>query len=295
MKILLTGSNGFLGNYIYKYLIKEHLIDTLNRSNSTYNVNLANVIPSLNNDYELVIHCAGLAHNNSISDFSKVNVEGTDNLLKGLKSNRLVRNFIFISSVSVYGIQKGENIDENCPLNAKDPYGKSKIAAEKLIIEWCSLHNVNFTILRLPLIIGPHPPGNFGSMIKAIQNGYYFNIAGGKEKKSMVLVEDVAKSILKAAEIGGIYNFTDGYHPSFEEISNCVSMQLSRSKPLNLPLWLAIIIAFIGDLFGSKSPLNTYKLKKITSELTFDDSKARNAFGWNPTKVLEGFRLNCQE
>ena len=43
---------------------------------------------------------------------------------------------------------------------------------------------------------------------------------------------------------------------------------------------------------GHKAPLNTNKLKKITSDLTFDDTKAREVFGWDPTPILEGFRIN---
>ena len=139
--------------------------------------------------------------------------------------------------------------------------------------------------------MGPIPPGNLGEMIKGIQNGYYFNIGGGKAKKSMVLAEDVAKSILKVAEIGGIYNLTDGYHPSFCELSINISFQLGKSRPRNLPLWLAKGLALIGDLLGAKTPFNSNKLHKITSDLTFDDSKAREAFGWNPTPVLEGFEI----
>jgi nucleoside-diphosphate-sugar epimerase len=129
-------------------------------------------------------------------------------------------------------------------------------------------------------------------MIKGIQKGYYFNIGGGKAKKSMVLSDDIAKSIIKVAEIGGIYNLTDGYHPSFAELSNTISMQLGKGKPVNMPLWLARLIAKFGDLLVSKAPLNTNKLKKITSDLTFDDRKAREVFGWNPTPVLEGFTIN---
>lgn len=140
--------------------------------------------------------------------------------------------------------------------------------------------------------MGPDAPGNLGAMIKGIQKGYYFNIAGGKAKKRMVLAEDVAKNILKVAEIGGIYNLNDGYHPSFSELSNHIAFQLGKGKTMNMPLWLARIIANFGDLLGNKVPLNTNKLKKITSDLTFDDSKAREAFGWNPTPVLKGFKLN---
>jgi nucleoside-diphosphate-sugar epimerase len=140
--------------------------------------------------------------------------------------------------------------------------------------------------------VGSKPLGNLGSMIKGIQKGYYFNIAGGQGKKSMVLAEDVVKNILKISEIGGIYNLTDGYHPSFSELSSYIAIQLCKGKPMNIPIWLAKIIAKFGDLLGSKAPINTNKLKKITSDLTFDDTKAREAFGWNPTRVLEGFKIN---
>ena len=59
----------------------------------------------------------------------------------------------------------------------------------------------------------------------------------------------------------------------------------------NLPRFAAVILAKIGDLIGNSFPINSNKLSKITSTLTFDDSKARLAFGWEPTPVSEGFKL----
>jgi hypothetical protein len=139
----------------------------------------------------------------------------------------------------------------------------------------------------LPLLVDKNPPGNLGAMTRAIQKGYYFNIGGGKAKKSMVLAEDVAKFILKIAPIGGIYNLTDGVHPTFKELSTSIA----KKKLFNLPLRLAKIFAKIGDVLGDKSPLNSIKLKKITSDLTFDDSKAREK-GWNPQAVLDYLKNN---
>ena len=59
-----------------------------------------------------------------------------------------------------------------------------------------------------------------------------------------------------------------------------------------MPWVFAKIAAKMGDLVGKYAPLNTDKLDKITATLTFDDSKARAAFGWNPTPVLEDFTIN---
>jgi nucleoside-diphosphate-sugar epimerase len=108
----------------------------------------------------------------------------------------------------------------------------------------------------------------------------------------MVLAEDVAKAIVQIAKFGGIYNLTDGCHPSFAELSKHICLQMGKNEPLNIPVSLAKWIAKIGDFFGKRSPINTYKLTKLISDRTFDDSKARKAFGWNPTPVLKGFKIN---
>lgn len=296
MKILLTGSNGFLGSCFYELLSKKHQIYTLSRANADYNCNLEIEIPSLINNFDLIIHSAGKAHaipknENQISQFNKVNVLGTINLLEGLKKHQLPKYFVFISSVSVYGLIEGKNITETTPLLAKDPYGKSKIEAESIIQKWCEKHNVICTILRLPLVVGKNPPGNLAIMIRGIKNNFYFNIAGGNAKKSMVLSIDIVNFVVKAAVVGGLYNLTDGIHPTFKDLSKRISMSLGKSFVPNIPLFLAVFLAKIGDLIGDTFPINSSKLTKITSTLTFDDSKARIAFGWKPTAVLEGLNL----
>ena len=293
--MLLTGSNGFLGHYIYKYIKNYFVVSTLTRSKGDYKINLEQEIPNFSEQYEIVIHAAGKAHTNpksnqEIASFYNINVIGTKNLLEGL-SKSLPKQFVFISSVSVYGLIEGLNINETAPLLAEDPYGKSKIDAENLIKNWCEENNVICTILRLPLIVGVNPPGNLGSLIRGIKKRYYFNIGGGKAKKSMVLATDIAKFILNAAQVGGTYNLTDGIHPTFKELSNYIVSQLGKSYIPNLPLSIAKQLAFAGDIIGDRFPINSNKLSKITSTLTFDDSKARAAFGWDPTPVLEGFKL----
>ena len=106
----------------------------------------------------------------------------------------------------------------------------------------------------------------------------------------MVLSEDVAAFIPKIANIGGTYNLTDGYHPSFFELSCVIAKQLGKSVPMNMPLFVANGIGFLGNFLGNNAPINSLKLKKITADLTFDDSKARSA-GWKPRRVLDWFSI----
>lgn len=295
-KILLTGANGFLGSFIMKEF-ENYNIKGLSRGHSDINVDLSKLSPVFNDSFDLVIHAAGKAHflptnSSEFLSFYLTNVKGTLNLLNGLSSVRKPQKFVFISSVSVYGITKGKSISESSPLLALDPYGKSKIEAEEIVTNWCNDNGVKCTILRLPLVIGKLAPGNLGAMVNGIKNGYYFNIGGGTAQKSMVLASDVAKYILMASEVGGIYNLTDGYHPSFYELSHYIAKQYEKKFIPNMPIFIAQMFASIGDLFGQSFPINSNKLLKITSSLTFNDDKARDAFGWNPTQVLKGFKIN---
>ena len=298
MNILLTGAKGFLGTYFLNFLKDSNNLSTLGKKNCDYNLDLSKEIPLFDKEFDLVIHTAAKAHTipkteNDNKVIFETNVLGTSNLLDGLsQSNIKIPKFIvFISSVSVYGLDEGESINEQMPLLAQEPYGKSKIEAERIIVEWCKNNNVVYTILRLPLIIGTQAPGNLGSMIKSINKGYYFNISKCDAKKSMVLASDVASFLVKSSQVGGIYNLTDGYNPSVSELSKLISLQLGKRNVPNMPLIFAKILAKIGDIFGEKFPINSAKLKKIITTLTFDESKARICFGWNPTPVLKGFKL----
>ncbi|MEN0053979.1 MAG: NAD-dependent epimerase/dehydratase family protein [Mucilaginibacter sp.] len=294
---LITGRFGFLGKGIYDYFIQSNmpLISLGRNENDDLKYDLVFDEIKLNQSFNTVIHCAGKAHvvprsEKEKQDFFEVNVTGTNNLLKALEKTP-PKAFVFISSVSVYGLETGTLINEESHLLAKDPYGLSKIQAELIVTDWCSRHGVICTILRLPLLAAANPPGNLGAMISGIKKGHYVNIAGGTAKKSIVLVEDVASIIPTVAAIGGTFNLTDGYHPSFFELSVLIAEKMHKSAPYNISYFIAWPIALIGDLVGKKSPINRNKLIKITSDLTFDDSKAKRILGWKPNEVLKKFNL----
>lgn len=292
MNLLITGSTGFFGKEIIRVLKDSYLIYELSKPDSLKTIRLEKEVPMFSKVFDMVVHSAGKAHSipkneTDRNKFFEVNVKGTQNLLKGLSLAGVPNQFVFISSVAVYGKEFGDNIAETEMLRSKDPYGLSKIQAEQIVLDWCDQNQVICTILRLPLLVGLNPPGNLGDMIKAIQRGYYFNIGGGKAKKSMVLAEDVARFIPIIAPVGGIYNLTDGVHPFFSDLSNAIA----KKKINNLPLLIAKIMGNLGDFLGEKAPINSLKIKKITSNLTFDDSKARS-LGWKSQSVLEYLKNN---
>lgn len=300
MSYLVTGASGFLGRELIKALNIISSVDSLGRSDENDIVaDLACGVPLLENAYSVVVHAAGKAHMVAkspleINDFFDVNYQGTLNLLKGLEGlSSLPKSFIYISSVAVYGLTEGMLLDESTPLNASDPYGKSKKMAEEAVLDWGNKHNVKIGILRLPLVAGTHPPGNLNRMLRAQRAGYYFQIGSGEAKRSMVSAIDVANIIPFLAERGGTYNLTDQHHPSFAELAGIFSKKLKVNPPHNMPLLLARLLARVGDisgaLFKKDAPFNSIALSKMINSLTFSDDKAKRLLGWQPKSVLDVF------
>lgn len=297
--LLLTGATGFLGGFLVENLKENFEIRTLGRNGYSklenvfvdFNENIIPQVPQV--DY--VIHAAGKAHivpKTKIDEqhFFQINLEGTRRLLAALSHNK-PKSFIFISSIAVYGQDSGLDIDEDFPLLASEPYGLSKMKAETEVLKWGEKNDVCIGILRLPLLIGKNAPGNFGAMVEAIKKGRYFNIGKGDSKKSMLLVSDIAPIIPILLKKGGIYNLTDGYHPSFQELSESIASALGKRKIRSIPLPLAKFLGMSGDILINKLnvdfPFNSYSLNKMTTSLTFNDSKARRELNWNPNRVLD--------
>lgn len=293
-QLILTGAGGFLGTALQKPLQRQGFsVLTLGRSTgNAMCVDLSQEIPELP-AADWVLHAAGKAHTvpgNAAEEqaFFQVNLEGTKNLCAALeRSISLPKALIFISTVAVYGRSEGLLLDEHTALQGATPYAQSKREAEDWLLQWAREKGVTLGILRLPLVVGPHPPGNLGAMIQGIRNGNYLRIGKATARKSMVLAEDIADILPRIADVGGTYNLTDGYHPSFGELEESICKVLNKPLPREIPLWLAKGLGRVGDWFGPNFKITSDKVAKITSDLTFDDARAREKLGWNPRRVQE--------
>jgi nucleoside-diphosphate-sugar epimerase len=297
-KLLFTGGSGFLGENINPILSEKYYVATLGLSEQdTYKVNIVKEFSNLSSSFDIILHAAGKAHSVPKTDFEKqvffdVNLQGTKNLCAALEKSGIPKSFIFISTVAVYGLDYGENITEDHPLNGKSPYALSKIQAEQFLQAWCEKYNVILSIIRPSLIAGPNPPGNLGAMISGIKSGKYLSIGGGRARKSVLMVQDIANLVTLLETKGGIYNVCDSVHPSFNDLESIITNQLNKSMPISIPYQIAKLLAIIGDLLGSKAPINSDKLEKIYKSLTFSNEKVKAELGWKPMSVIENFKIN---
>lgn len=296
-KLLFTGGTGFLGKNVMPILENQYEVTTCgNTPDDKIKTNLAEETPALIQHYDVVLHACGKAHvlPKSAAEeraFFEVNFTGTVNLCDALEKVGVPKALIFISTVAVYGCEFGELINEEHPLNGNTPYAKSKIMAEQYLTKWCEKHNVVLGILRPSLLAGKNAPGNLGAMVKGVRKGFYMNIGGGKVVKSILMAEDIANILPKLVDKGGVYNVCDTFQPSFGQISESVAKQLGKRKPINIPYWVALCLAKLGDLVGPLAPINSYKLGKIMKNLTFSNDKARKVLGWEPLDVLSNFKI----
>ncbi len=302
-KVLITGAPGFLGCYLRQEMEEIGCdVYTLSRSSTGPGRHVrcdlagADAPPRFDSAFQWVVHAAGKAHvvpktESERQSFYDVNVKGTETLLKALeRAPGKPKAMVFISSVAVYGRETGEMIDEDAPLLASDPYGKSKIQAEELVLNWGRKHDVIVGVARLPLVAGADPPGNLGDMIRAIRRGCYFRVGNGSAQRSWVWAADVAHILSKIAQIGGVFNLSDGCHPAMADIEDGLARLMGKGPVKSIPVWLAKSLALAGDVLNGAGvcffPFNTRRMKKMNQSLTFSDQKARRLMGWNPTNVI---------
>jgi len=295
--LLFTGASGFLGKNLLPILTETYNVKTLGLTEEDeYNINIASDTPIFTEPFDLVLHAAGKAHSIPRSEkekkvFFDVNLQGTKNLCKALEKSGVPKSFIFISTVAVYGLEYGEGITEEFPLNGKTPYGLSKIQAEQYLIDWCQKHDVILGIIRPPLIAGPNPPGNLGAMVRGIKSGKYFHISGTDVRKSVLLLKDIANLLPLLAAKGGIYNVCDTRQPSVSDLEKLIALQLGKSIPFSISYDFAKSLAYIGDFLGKRFPINSIKLEKLTRSLTFSNEKVRTELRWEPLSVLDNFKI----
>ena len=207
-KILVTGSNGFVGAALCEslYLKDYNFVGSIRDkclATKQHNCISVQTLDS-NTDWrdaldhcDTVVHLASRAHilNDSVSDplaaFRETNTQGTVNLAKQAAECGVTR-FIFLSSIGVNGsMTSGEPFIHSDSPSPHSPYAISKLEAEKGLIELGERTGMKVTIIRSPAIYGLNAPGNFGVIEKLIKYGVPLPVASIKNSRSLVSIENM--------------------------------------------------------------------------------------------------------
>jgi len=218
-------------------------------------------------------------------EMNKVNNITIGFLLK-LANRKSISNFVFISSVAVYGENYGLEISESSILAPKSNFGRSKRYGEIQINKWAQENDSNFLCLRLPLVLGRNPPGNLGKLIHSIKEGHHVYLYGNKARKSVVFSSDVScfieKWLLKSNKKSGAINLANMTTPTFNWIEQAIANDSQVSFYTKIPIGLFwVLIVFIRKNFGISVPI----IGKLFYPLTFSDSLARQEFGYTSKEL----------
>ncbi|WP_295953175.1 NAD(P)-dependent oxidoreductase [Rhodoferax sp.] len=231
-KLLITGASGFVGKHIYDVCTNRgyevHGLTTSASNNFikcdiTEEGQVKQVFDQINPD--IVIHSAGLASvtNGLPIDYYKINVIGTDNILKTLVSFREKKRLIFLSTAGVYGNQKINVLHEKLTPSPVHHYGFSKMVAEHLVL--LQADKINFTILRLFNLIGngqnesfilPKLIRHFKEKLPQIELG---NIEPERDYISVLTAVDIIEKIISnKSSFGEVINLCSGHGTSVRSL-----------------------------------------------------------------------------
>lgn len=269
-KILITGVNGFVGNYLYNEfcifnevygldIMPNLKIKNMLVCDITNILQLNEIIKNL--DFDIVIHCAALAHNDKnlikSEEFYRVNVLGTNNLINSLSSKN-ISQFYFLSTISVYG-ESGYSISisEEMPITPKTDYAKSKFEAEKLVI---SSNFRQYFILRMPVI---HSSKFLKDILKRIfifnlmRINFIFKPGSGKQIHSFCHIKNLSFTLLNLFKHQNIDSDTFNIADSYNYTTNDIVEYIRKSKKkmtivIAIPKQLVIIFLYLNSLITNK-------------------------------------------
>lgn len=270
MRILITGSHGFVGTNLIEVLSRQHEI-------IRWNVREDKPLPEV----DVVIHLAGLVHDTKHTykkeAYYQVNTTLTQQIYdRFLDSN--AKKFIFFSSIKA---QDGDT-----------PYALSKKKAEEYILKMEDGKNVY--VLRPCMIHGKGNKGNLNLLYKVVKLGLPWPLAAFENKRSFASIDNVCYIVLELLNKNvesGIYNICDDEPISTNELISIICDCLGEKTRLwRIPKGLITGMARMGNVLHL--PLNMERLQKLTEDYIVDNTKIKQALGIveMPIKTIDGLK-----
>lgn len=263
-RILIVGGSGFIGTHLTARLLAlGHHVAIFDKAPSAAYPQLVTIgdvrdAPAL---------AAAAAHRDCIinlaaehaddvrpqSRYFEVNVDGARNLVRAALECAVPR-LIFLSTVALYGLD-APCADESAPPRPFNAYARSKVAAEKVYMDWvaaapaCSL-----LVLRPTVVFGEGNRGNVYNLIEQIRRHRFVMIGAGRNRKSLAYVGNLVEFI--ARHIDGapgheLYNYADPPDPTMRELVARIRVLLGQSGRMwSVPYWVGLAAGYAGDVLA---------------------------------------------
>ncbi|WP_409022121.1 NAD-dependent epimerase/dehydratase family protein [Dellaglioa sp. P0083] len=259
-KILITGANSYIAksfkNWIELSDNKEISIDMISVRDGEWRKKDFGL-------YDTVMNVAGIAHVSSNPDmkdqYYKVNRDLAIDLAEKAKYDR-VKQFIFLSSMIVYGEEKGLKktniINRDTPMKPIDFYGDSKLQAD-LAIQKLEDDKFKTVVIRTPMVYGPNSKGNFPKLLAASKKFSVFPKINNK--RSMIYIDVLSEFIKQCIlnDVSGVFFPQNKEYVSTSDIILDTRMILGKKTYLiSIFNFLIVLLSkkgrFINRIYGNK-------------------------------------------
>lgn len=253
-KILIIGQNSYLGKSFANHL-KNHDLPYEVSAISAKSGEWENFDFS---GYDSVVMFSGIAHRKEKKGDEQLyfctNADLAEKLCKRAKASGGVKQFVYLSSMSVYGISTGI-ITKNTPEKPATLYGKSKLSGEKLIF---AMQSDDFAVcaVRAPMVYGANCTGNY-KRLSALTKKLPF-VPDFENKRSMIYVENLCEHlrILCENRFGGVFCPQNseyvGTTALMSEIAKCSGKNIVKTKLFNPLIKLFVrVVPTVNKMFGS--------------------------------------------
>ena len=301
-KILITGSNGFLGNLAKEYFIDKYELVFVDLSNSGeanfYKADIGNFSEIdeviIKEKPNIIFHFASeIFDTHNKKKIYKTNVEGSNNIKKSAINNN-VENLIFTSTFSLYEKNYDYLISETEPISCKNYYGITKSEVEKLLLD--SDSELNISIFRCPIIVDKSRAHRLGVLFEFLKDDCTLWILGdGSNKLQFVSASDLFVAIEKSLNLKGkhVYNIgcekVETMKETFEYLINQTG---SKSKIRHFNQKLGLLILKILSFLRLINFID-YHNKILVSNIVLDISKIKNELNFIPTKSTAELMLDA--
>ena len=306
MKILVTGSSGFIGYHLVQRLLNDgHQVFGIDNHNDYYDVALKiirknkchnknftfalNDINELNNidhEFDIAINLAAQAgvrvQKNKEYLYAHSNINGFKSFCNFCKMMN-IKKIIYASSSSIYSDSEDAKYQEiNTKLKPKSLYGESKLANEKYASKFSKENNISFIGLRFFSVYGPYgrPDMAYYSFSNSlIKNKPIYLNNRGEMFRDMTFISDIVEGLIKAID----YSLENNFQHELFNLGNDSPIKTSK------------LLSVLEKKFNKKPTIINKSTKNEAIKTHADITKAKNLLGYVPVVSFEeGIELFTQ-
>jgi GlcNAc-P-P-Und epimerase len=207
-------------------------------------------------------------------EYFETNLPGAENVCAYAGSIGC-KTLVFTSSISPYGPSE-EKKSEATPPAPETAYGESKLAAEKIHLEWqAALPQRKLLILRPGVVFGPGEGGNVTRLVRSLVRGYFVYLGNRETVKAAGYVKELSFAAMFGLDVLRqspssvlLLNFTMDPPPTMEQMVGAIVKTIGKARrPLSLPPWMMLAVSYpisgIESVTGIKLPINRVRIKKL--------------------------------